>query len=432
VRDALRSLRAFVLVGLTLFTGLFLGLATVVSASAKGRDQYAGLESLERALATIQQSYVEETDAVLLVRHAIAGLVAGLDAHSVWLDPTEYGEMKDRTEGEGVGVGLVLTVDAGSVLVSRVIAGSPGELAGVQAGDVLASVDGNSIPDLEAATAALAGERGTPVVLGLVRGHAALEVRAVRDRVIDPGVAVESIEDGYAYVRIEHFRRNVAHEVDRRLGELESKHPLRGVIVDVRDNPGGLLEEAVAIVDLFEGKGEIVSTQGRDGALVERHDATAASDDRDAKLVVLTNERSASASEIVAGALQLSRRATIVGMRTYGKGSVQQVFPMEDGSALKLTVARYALAGGRTIEGVGVSPDREVEFLAPPATASLRADIDGLSIDRAARDRLLADVAALEPTLPVPGPSPLPWGGTFGERRRHDPQLEAAWAAIAP
>ena len=350
MRDALRSLRAFVVVGLTLFTGLFLGLATVVSASAKGRDPYAGLDALSRALATIEQSYVEETDAPDLVRHAIAGLVTGLDAHSVWLDPTEYAEMKNRTEGEGVG----------------------------------------------------------------------------------PGVAVESIADGFAYVRIEHFRRNVAHEVDRRLGELESQRPLRGVIVDVRDNPGGLLEEAVAVVDLFESEGEIVSTEGRDGALVERHDATPASSDRDAKLVVLTNERSASASEIVAGALQLSHRATIVGTRTYGKGSVQQVFPMEDGSALKLTVARYALAGGSTIEGVGVAPDREVPFVSAPATTPLRKDIDALAIDGAARDRLLADVAALEPMLPVPGPPPVPWAGTFAERRQHDPQLEAAWAAIAP
>ncbi len=432
MRDVLRSLRAFLVVGLTLFAGLFLGLATIVSASAKGRDQYAGLESLSKALATIQQSYVEETDTADLVRHAIAGLVAGLDAHSVWLDPTEYAEMKNRTEGEGVGVGLVLTVDAAGVLVSRVIAGSPGELAGVRAGDLLATVDGTAIGDLDSAIAALAGERGSPVVLGLVRGHASLEVRAVRDRVIDPGVAVESIEDGFAYVRIEHFRRNVAHEVDRRLGELESRAPLRGVIVDVRDNPGGLLEEAVALVDLFERGGEIVSTQGRDEALVERHDATASSGDRDAKLVVLTNERSASASEIVAGALQLSHRATIVGARTYGKGSVQQVFPMEDGSALKLTVARYALAGGSTIEGIGVAPDRDVPFVQAPATTQLREDIDALAKNGAARDRLLADVAALEPALPVPGPPPVPWIGTFAERRQQDPQLEAAWAAIAP
>jgi C-terminal peptidase prc len=183
---------------------------------------------------------------------------------------------------------------------------------------------------------------------------------------------------------------------------------------------------------LFESEGEIVSTQGREGALVERHDATAASSDRDAKLVVLANERSASASEIVAGALQLSHRATIVGTRTYGKGSVQQVFPMEDGSALKLTVARYALAGGTTIEGVGVAPDREVPFVAASATTPLRKDIDALAIDGVARDRLLADVQALEPALPVAVPPPVPWVGTFSERRQHDPQLEAAWAAIAP
>jgi C-terminal processing protease CtpA/Prc len=165
---------------------------------------------------------------------------------------------------------------------------------------------------------------------------------------------------------------------------------------------------------------------------VERHDAAAASGDREAKLVVLTNERSASASEIVAGALQLSHRALIVGTRTYGKGSVQQVFPLEDGSALKLTVARYALAGGATIDGVGVAPDREVTFVAPSATTPLRKDIDTLALDGAARGRLLADVLALEPALPVPGPPPVPWVGTFAERRQHDPQLEAAWAAIAP
>ena len=434
MRDALRSIRAFAIVGLVLFSGLFLGLATVVSASAKGRDQYAGLESFAKALATIQESYVDETDQPALLRHAIAGLVAGLDAHSVWLDATEYAEMKDRTEGEGVGVGLVLTLPATEaeegLLVSRVIPGSPGELAGVRAGDLLTAVDGNPIADLEAASAALGGERGTPVVLGLVRGHAPLEVRAVRDRVIDPGVAVEAIGDGFAYVRIEHFRRNVAHEIDRRLAELELRGPLQGVILDVRDNPGGLLEEAVALVDLFASEGEIVSTRGRDGALVERHDATASPRDRDAVLAVLTNERSASASEIVAGALQLSRRATVVGTRTYGKGSVQQVFPIEDGSALKLTVARYALAGGKTIEGVGVAPDREVPFVAAPATAALRADVAALG--GPARDRLLADVAAIEEMLPLPGPPPVPWAGSFTERRRSDPQLEAAWVAIAP
>jgi carboxyl-terminal processing protease len=434
VKGVLRSIQAFCVVGLALFSGLFLGLATVVSASAKGRDEYAGLESFVRALATIQESYVDEATTAALVRHAIAGLVSGLDAHSVWLDADEYSEMKGRTEGEGVGVGLVLTLpaaaDDGGLLVSRVIPGSPGELAGVRAGDLLTAVDGNPVADLEAASAALAGERGTPVVLGLVRGHAPVEVRAVRDRVIDPGVLVESIEDGYAYVRIEHFRRNVAHEIDRRLAELEARGPLRGVILDVRDNPGGLLEEATALVDLFASEGEIVSTRGRDGALVERHDATASPRDRDAALVVLTNERSASASEIVAGAFQLSRRATVVGTTTYGKGSVQQVFPMEDGSALKLTVARYALAGGKTIEGVGVAPDREVPFVAAPLTATLRARVEAL--DGPIRDRLLADVAAIEATLPVPGPPPVPWAGSFAERRRSDPQLEAAWAAIAP
>ncbi len=311
--------------------------------------------------------------------------------------------MKGRTEGEAVGVGLVLTVgtkDEEGLLVSRVIPGSRGEIAGVRAGNLLRTVDGDPVIDLEAASAALAGERGAPVVLGLLRGHDAIEIEAVRDRVIDPGVSVETIGEDLAYVRVEHFRRNVAHEVDRRLGELEATRPLRGIVLDVRDNPGGLLEEAVALVDLFASKGEIVSTRGRGGELVERHDATASPTDRTATLIVLANERSASASEIVAGALQLARRATVLGARTYGKGSVQQVFPLEDGSALKLTVARYTLADGAKIEGVGVAPDREVPFVAEPA-------LDGS------------------------GPPPVPWTGTFAERRRSDPQLEAAWAAIA-
>jgi carboxyl-terminal processing protease len=435
VIQALRSLRAFVVVGLALSSGLFLGLATVVSAAAKGRDPYAGLEVFARALATIQESYADETDIADLVRHSVQGLVSALDPHSVWLDPGEYGEMKNRTEGEAIGVGVVLTVaqpGEEGVLVSRVIAASPAELAGVCAGDLLRAVDGDPVADLDAATAALAGERGTPVVLGVVRAGEPLDVRAVRDRVIDPGVAVEAIGDGLAYVRVEHFRRNVAHEVDRRLGELEAVHPLRGVILDLRDDPGGLLEEAVALVDLFASEGEIVSTRGRGGELVERHDATASSGDRDAKLVVIANERSASASEIVAGALKLLHRATVVGTRTYGKGSVQQIFPLEDGSAMKLTVARYTLAGETRIEGVGVAPDREVAFPPEMPTAELRARIDALAVDESARRGLLADVYGIEKLLPDPGPPPVPWTGSFAARRRSDPQLEAAWAAIAP
>lgn len=419
-------MRAFLIVGTAFSAGLLGGMTTTLAAAAKAAENpYDGLDTLARALTTIEMHFVEERPTRQLVDGAIRGMVGELDPHSTYLDPEAYDEMRTDTEGEVIGIGVVMVPRDGRVLVARVISGGPAALAGIQAGDFLVGIAGQAPSSVEQASALLSGPRGEPVEIVVQRGAKELTMRPVRDRIVDPGVWSDRRDD-VAYVRIERFRRGVASGVADQLTELEEQGPLSAVVLDVRDNPGGLLEEAVGVVDLFVSQGLVVSTQDR-GATVESRAASADPTDRAQRLVVLVNESSASAAEIVAGAIQLLGRGTIVGTTSYGKGSVQQLFEFEDASALKLTVARYTLLDGTIIDGAGVTPDISVAPTTEDGGEALRTRLAGLAIDEAERSELLAMVDALADD--APRGAVIDWTGSLETRLAQDPQLKAAWQA---
>lgn len=429
------TLLSFGVVSLAFAGGLLAGATLVGSARAAGGGTYAALDTLARAMTTIEREYVEPVESGALVRAAVVGMAESLDPHSVYLDADAWRGLQDRNEGRWFGVGVEIRPDPAGARIGRVVTGGPAALAGVQAGDVLVAVDGQDLAGLSLREVGdkLEGERGAPVVLTLLRGEQRQDRTVVRDQVLAPVVDAALLAPGQGYARVEHFRQRTAAELAQALTRLEDEggQPLRGLVLDLRDNPGGLLEEAVAVVDLFAGEGMVVETRGRDGQVVERHSAKRSPGDRDLVLVVLVNGMSASASEIVAGALQELGRATVVGTPSFGKGSVQQVYEFEDGSALKLTVARYHLASGRSFTvGDGVQPDQVVPLHEAPAAALARLEqaLAQLPSDQAAA--LKADLAQVATAGPEVHDAEVPWDGSLAERLAIDPQLRAAWDRV--
>lgn len=332
---------------------------------------YRELEVFARVLTLIENNYVEEVDARSLIYGAIEGMMAHLDPHSVFLRPEAYAEIKEGTDGSFGGVGLELTRSEGRVLVVTPIDGTPAERAGLRAGDVIVSIDGAPISDLplNVVVHRLRGPLGSRVVLGLFReGFAApREVSLVRERIEVSPVSYER-RGKIGIVRIRAFQERTARDVRRALEQLRQDtggHP-GGVILDLRNNPGGLLDQAVAVCDLFLSKGVIVTTRGRTSPqAVER--AHRPGTEPDYPLAILVNEGTASASEIVAAALREHGRAVLVGRRTFGKGSVQTIIDLDDGSGLKLTIAYYYTPRGVSIHGRGIEPDLDVAARPPAA-----------------------------------------------------------------
>lgn len=433
-----RTAAAFAAVASTLVVGITLGSMAATAAWARGDHPYAGLDTFARAMTTIEAHYVEEVGPTDLVQAAIRGMTHSLDPHSLYLDAEGLHDLQERTEGRYHGIGVELRPDPVGARVVRVFADGPAALAGVAVGDLVAQVDGVTLAGwtLDEIAERLQGERGTPVELGLQRAGGEVVVTVVRDQVLAPSVAGELLGPGYGYVEIEHFRHRTAAELAQELERLaaDSGGPLRGLVLDLRGNPGGLLEEAVAVVDLFIGDAAIVETRTRGGQVEERLRGKAEASDLDLPLVVLIDGGSASAAEIVAGALQDLGRATLLGAPSFGKGSVQQVYEFEDGSALKLTVARYHLPGGRTFDvGAGLQPDVAVPLRRSSAehVAQLRSRLEGEPLSTEGRAAVQAALDELEASLESEGPAPeVPRGGTLEERLAVDPQLEAAWARM--
>ena len=359
-------------------------------------------------------------------------MVDDLDPHSVWLPPEEYQRLQERADGRYLGIGIELgEMGAVSPVIGRVLPRGPAALAGIQPGDVLVAIDGTDAATLSSSALlkSLNGPQGDSVSLTLLRGGETITLTVVRDEVLEISVEGTLLEPGWGYLRLKHFSRRVAAETELAMQGMEGEVPLEGIVLDLRDNPGGLITEAVELVDLFISQGLIVQTRGRDASQVESYSATLSPGDRESlDIVILVNGGSASASELVAGALQDIGRATIVGSRTYGKGSMQHVYEFEDGSALKLTVARYYLPGGASIEpGVGVTPDVAVALSAPSdQLAALQEEVSGLSITTSERRRLMELIESL-PLQAAPATASPPWSGTLQERITADPQLQSAW-----
>ncbi len=359
---------------LVLVTGFALMLAAWSTLTAKTNtddsDVYQYLRLFSNVLNIVQDNYVETVDPQKLMHGAINGMLRELDPHSSFMSPEEYKELQVETRGRFGGLGIEISMREGVLTVVAPLDGTPADRAGILAGDQIIKIDDQPTLDmtLTEAVQKMRGPKGTEVTLTIIRKGEPkpLEFDLVRDTISVQSVRFRTLEPGYAYVRISTFQSGTANDLQKALNELETVNdPLHGLILDLRSDPGGLLDQAVEVADEFLNQGLIVYTGGRLESQKMRFEATKNTKPRDYPIVVLVNSGSASASEIVAGALQDHNRAIIMGEPTFGKGSVQTVIPLADGSALRLTTSLYYTPSGRSIQAKGIEPDILVAFEIP-------------------------------------------------------------------
>ncbi|MBU1276491.1 MAG: S41 family peptidase [Proteobacteria bacterium] len=353
-------------------------------AQAASDADYSRMRLLTEVMGQIQKKYVEKKTPDELLTEAVKGMVSSLDPHSSYLTPEEFKELQIETKGSFSGVGIVLTTRDGILTVVSPIEGTPAYKAGVEAGDRIMKIDGKLTKGMTLmdAVKVIRGTKGTKVVLTILReGQSNFkEIEIIRDTIPIKSVRSYIIEDGYGLIRLANFQENTTDDLVAALKKLQSqKVPLKGLIIDLRTNPGGLLTEAVNVSDQFLDNGLIVSTRGRDAGQEMVFRATPRMTAGNYPIIVLVNQGSASASEIVAGALQDHRRAMVLGTQTFGKGSVQTILPLEDKGALKLTTARYYTPSGRAIQAKGIIPDLVVPFKQPAPAAKTDKKNKGLS-----------------------------------------------------
>lgn len=341
---------------------LLAGVATAVPR----KNPYNKLNVFSRVLSYVESSYIAEVDHDELIYGAIKGMLETLDPHTTFLRPEQYREMKNDAAGQFGGIGIEVDVRDGVLTVLSVMEGTPASRAGLLPGDQILRIDDQPTRGTGDYVQRMRGKRGTPVQLTLLR-KGWREPRALsimREIIKIRSVESFSLEPGFGVIRIKQFSDNVDREVSAALEQMERETPagkLRGLVLDMRNNPGGLLDQAVRVADEFIESGLIVRTEGRSGRVLDEEKAHSRGTRLGFPIICLVNGGSASAAEIVAGALQDHGRAVIMGTQTFGKGSVQTVIELEDGSALKLTIARYFTPSGRSIQEKGISPDIVVE-----------------------------------------------------------------------
>ncbi len=343
------------------------------------------LRTFTRAYDHVRTSYVEEISDSKMLEYAIKGLISELDPHSAYLDKEAYAELQATTSGEFGGVGLEVGVDDGAIKVITPLDGSPSQKAGIKPGDIILRIDDQSMKGktLTDATRLMRGPKDTPIKLSLIRKgvEEPIELVVIRDLIHVQSVIVKPIADDYLYIRVAQFQTNTGHDFSERLREnLKSRTKTKGLILDLRNNPGGVLQASVDVADAFLESGTIVYTRGRMENSSLSYAATPGDLTNGLPLVVLINSGSASASEIVAGALQDHKRAIIMGTRSFGKGSVQTVIPITEDRAIKLTTALYYTPNGRSIQAKGIEPDVRLEKISNGTSqkaASAEADLAG-------------------------------------------------------
>lgn len=337
------------------------------AADAEKTDKYADMKRLTKALDLIRGGYVRDVTYEELMNGAIKGMLEDLDPHSTFLSKEDFKEMQEATSGEFFGVGIEISTENNQLLVVSPIEDTPAYRAGIKPGDIILAIDGQPAQDMSAqeAVSKIRGPKGTEVELLILHkeAKAPMAVKIVRDAI--PLISVKARfldDDGYLWVRLTRFNDKTTQELTEALQEKARQAPIKGIVLDLRNNPGGLFKQSVSVADLFLKKGAIVSMRGRGDQVFETHSAKDSASDVVCPLVVLVNQGSASASEIVAGALQDHNRALIVGERSFGKGSVQKIDALGDGTAIKMTIARYYTPAGRSIQAEGIVPDIEVVF----------------------------------------------------------------------
>lgn len=361
---------------LLVLTGLMVGILISIGhgvvaerETAKAVLPVEELRTFSDVFGRIKNDYVTEVDDKELLEHAIRGMLSGLDPHSAYLDIDQFKELQVGTTGQFGGLGIEVGMENGFVKVIAPIDDTPAQRAGVEAGDLVIRLDDTPVKGMTLSDAVkiMRGKPGTDIVLTIVRNglDKPLKITITRDIIRVRSVKSRMLEPGYGYLRISQFQSKTADNLMEAVSKLkkESDVPIQGMVLDLRNNPGGVLNGAVAVSDAFLEKGLIVYTEGRIVDSKLRFNATPDDVLDGAPLVVLVNQGSASASEIVAGALQDHKRAIIMGTQTFGKGSVQTILPLTGGTALKLTTARYFTPLGRSIQAEGITPDIVLEAI---------------------------------------------------------------------
>jgi carboxyl-terminal processing protease len=348
-----------------IFAGLFVYSTSLNALQPNAENlpdsKLAAYAKFSKVVNTIQKYYVDELTLDDIIKKSLQGLLTNLDAHSGYLDEKQYKDLKVETEGEFGGLGITVGMKNGALTVIAPIEGTPAYKAGIQSGDIILKVNDKSTINMtiDEAVSLMRGKPKTKIELTLVRKTEAkpFKVAVIRDIINIQSVYSKKLDGDIAYIKVTSFDKKVVDSVKK---ELEKIKDPKGIILDLRNNPGGLLDQAVGLTDMFVEKGIIVSQKGRVADENIAYDASGKAQYKGIPMTVLINGGSASASEIVSGSLQDHKRAVVVGEKSFGKGSVQVVLPIDKSDAIRLTIARYYLPSGRTIQAVGVTPDVQI------------------------------------------------------------------------
>jgi carboxyl-terminal processing protease len=364
-----------------LLVGILLGLSLAIGHSVYAlKDNqtesldipFESLQAFTDVFSRVKSDYVEGVDDKKLIEDAIRGMLSGLDPHSAFMNTAEFNELKVGTTGQFGGLGIEVSMENGFVKVISPIDDTPASRAGLKPSDLIIQLDEAPVKGmtLNDAVKIMRGEPNTDILLTIVReGESApLEFTITREIIRVKSVKSRILEDGYGYVRIASFQSRTTTDLLKSITELQKKAPLKGLVLDLRNNPGGVLSGAVGVSNAFINDGLVVYTEGRIDNSSHRYTATPGDSLNGAPLIILINGGSASASEIVAGAMQDHKRAIIMGTKSFGKGSVQTIQELQNGSAVKITTARYFTPNGRSIQAKGIMPDIELKTLRLPAS----------------------------------------------------------------
>jgi carboxyl-terminal processing protease len=364
------SIKISLLVMLCLVAFVLIGLYNDSRVSALDKTVYKDIKTFNEVLDMIKKNYVDEINSTTLIQGAINGMVKSLDPHSSFMTPDLYKELEVETQGHFGGIGIEITLLKDILTIVSPIEDTPAFVAGLKSGDQIIRIDGKTTKDITIMEAVkkLRGPKDTKVTITIMREKMTTpkDITLTRAIIQVKSVKVKKFEDHIGYIRIASFQEKTADDLRKAMKEIsETLTPMNGLVLDLRNDPGGLLTQAIEVSDVFLKSGIIVSTRGRVKSMETKAMAKNDGNEPTCPIVVLVNEGTASAAEIVAGALQDNDRALIMGTQTFGKASVQTVIPLEDGSALKLTTARYYTPKGRSIQAEGIKPDIIVKYIRP-------------------------------------------------------------------